>query len=176
MADEAIQADKGWQSIVRGGPVPRQDQLAIVRINGSTTKAGLVVTHNGETYPDVAPAVTTDISWAGIAYEPQNLLTVLNVDPDWDLDDVIPDNQELLIAKKGSELVVALFLQAIAGPIAVAKGDFVAMASEAGKVRKWTYTDATAATDSFLEVIGTVIEANAGDTVDDKVILVRLDV
>ncbi len=175
MADETIQADKGYQTIWRGGPVPRQDQIADVIINGSTTKLGMVVTHNGETFPDVAPAITTDISWAGVALDIQNLQEIQKVDPDWDLDDVVPDNQQLIIAKRNSELIVALFLEAIAGPIAVAKGDLVAIGAEAGKVRKWTYTDAAAATDSFLEVIGTVHEADPGHATEDHIILVRLD-
>lgn len=175
-ADDTMQAGKGFQAIIRGGDnPPAQHNLAIVKVVGATTKMGMVVTHNGETFPFVAPAITTDISWVGVALEPQNLLSVLNVDPDWDLDDVLPINQQLVIAKRGSGLVVALFLEAIAGPIAVAKGDLVAIGTEAGKVRKWTYTDAAAATDSFLEVVGTVMEANAGSAADDKAIFVRLD-
>lgn len=176
MADEAIQADKGYQTIWRGGPVPRQDQLAVVNAVGADIKLGMCVTHNGETYPAAAPAITTDISWAGVAMDIQNLASVLAAVPAWDLDDVIPIAQEFIIAKKGSELIVAMFLEALAGPVAVAKGDLIAIGIEAGKVRKFTYADAAAATDSFLEVIGTVMEANAGSTADDHIILVRLDV
>ncbi len=176
MADETMQGTKGYQSMHRAGPVPRQDQLAVVRVNGSATKLGMPVTHNGETFPDIAPAITTDISWAGIAYDVQNLKAILDIDPDWDLDDVVPDNQQLIIAKKGSDMIVPLFLEAIAGPIAIAKNEFIAIGIEAGKARKWTYADAAAATDSFNEVLGTAYEANAGSTADDKIILVRLDV
>ena len=176
MVDEEIQATKGYQAIQRGGPVPRQDQLAVVRVNGATTKLGMPVTHNGETFPDVAPAITTDGNFAGIALDVQNLLSITNIDPDWDHDDVIPDNQEIILAKKGSDLEVALRLEALAGPVAVAKGDKVALGIEAGKVRKWTYADAAEATDTSSEVIGTVQEANAGSATDDVIIIVRLDV
>lgn len=175
-ADEAIQVDKGYQSIQRGGPVPRQDQISDVRVNGSATKLGMAVTHFGETYPDIAPAVTTDLSFAGIALDIQNLAEIQKVDPDWDLDDVVPDNQQLIIAKKGSALLVAVFLEVTAGPVAVVKGDFLALGTEAGKLRKFLYTDAAAATDSFREVVGTVVEADAGSTSDDHVVIMRLDV
>ena len=175
MADETMQGTKGFQTMHRAGPVPRQDQLAVVKAVGADIKLGMVVTHNGETFPEAAPAITTDISWAGVAYDVQNIKSVLDVDPDWDLDDVIPITQQFIIAKKGSDMIVPLFLEAIAGPIAIAKGDIIAIGIEAGKVRKWTYTDAAAATDSFLEVVGSAYEANAGSTADDKIILVRLD-
>lgn len=173
--DETMQGTKKFQSMWRAGPVPRQDQLAVVRVNGSGTKLGMPVTHNGETYPDIAPAITTDISVAGIAYDVQNLLSVLNAVPAWDLDEVVPDNQELIIAKLGSDLVVPVFLEALAGPVAVAKNDLIAVGIEAGKVRKWTYADTAAATDSSLEILGTSYGAHAGHTTEDRIILLRLD-
>lgn len=175
MADETIQGTKGWQAVQRGGPVPRQDQLSVVRVNGTTTTLGMVVTHTGETFPDVAPAVTTDRQFAGVVLDVQNLKSILDLDPDWDMDDTIPDNQQIIIAKRGSGLVVAMILTALAGPVALVKGDRVALSAGVGQVRKHLYVDATEATDTMGEVVGSIQEATAGDTGDDLIILVRLD-
>ena len=175
MADETLQGTHSFQTSWRGGKVPLNSEIANVRVNGSTTKIGMPVTNAGETYPDVAPAITTDRHFLGVVNAVQNLTSVLAVDPDWDMDDVVPDNQEIEVYKKGCGAVMAMILEALAGPVALVKGDRVALGIEAGKVRKYLYTAATEATESLVEVVGTIMEASAGSAADDLVILVELD-
>ena len=175
MADETLQGTHSFQTSWRGGKVPLNSEIAIVRVNGSTTKIGMPVTQAGETYPDVAPSITTDRHFLGVVNAVQNLKSVLAVDPDWDMDDVVPDNQEIEVYKKGCGAVMAMFLEALAGPVALVKGDRIAIGIETGKVRKYLYTAATEATESLVEVIGTCYEAIAGDTGDDLIVLVELD-
>lgn len=176
MTDESLQGTHSFQSSWRGGKVPLNSEIANVRTVGSATKVGMPVTHNGETYPYAAPAITTDRQFLGVVNTVQNLVSILAADPDWDLDDVIPADQEIEVYKKGCGAVMAMILEALdsGGAVAMVKGDKVALGVEAGKVRKLVYADATDATDTLSEVVGEIYEATAGDTTDDLVILVEL--
>ncbi len=183
---ESLQGTHGFQSSWRGGKVPLNSEIAIVRVNGGTTKIGFAVSHTGETYPDVAPAITTDRQVLGVVNAVQNLTTVLKgraqapvvvADPNWDMDDVIKDNNEVEVYKLGCGAVMAMLLENKAGPVAMVKGDYIAIgADDAGKVRKYLYSDTSEATDSMVEVIGRCYEAIAGDTTNDLVVLVELNV
>ena len=175
MADETIRGTRGWQDADRGGPKLHQSQKINLRVVGTTTKVGMFVTHTGETEPDAAPAITTDGRPIAYVAKPATLQNVLLSDPDWNIDAVLPDNEYFEGWRLGCGKVVPVHLEATAGPVAVVKGDLLAVGTEAGKVRKFVYADATAATDSLLEVVGTVHEADAGHATDDHVILMVLD-
>lgn len=174
MADVKLQADHGFQTSWRGGKVPLNSEIANVRTNGSAIKIGHVVTHTGETYPDVAPAVTTDRRALGVVNAVQNLVSVLADTPDWDMDDAVPDNMEIEVYKLGCGAVMAMIFEDEA--VSLVKGDLVALSGEGGVVRQHLYTDSTEATDTMVEVIGTCYEAFSGDATDDKMILVELNV
>ena len=175
MADNTIKGTRSFLKLVQGGNNPLDDDMTSVVVNGATTKVGHVVTHNGETLPDAALAITTDGRPLGVVQEPSYMANVLAADPDWDIDTVLPDNTRIRVNRLGSGSIVPLFLEAKAGPVAVVKGDLIAVGTEAGKVRKYVYTDAVAATDSLLEVIGTAEESSAGSATDDLILLVRLN-
>jgi len=175
MADETIKGTRRYLKLHQGGSPPDPNKQFNATINGATATIGHVVTRVGETEPDVALAITTDGRPAGVIIEPSRLSEVLAVDPDWNIDTVLPDNTRLLCTELGSDEIVPLFLEAKAGPVPVVKGDLIALGTEAGKVRKLVYADATAATDSLIEVVGTAAEADAGSVTDDHVLLVRLN-
>lgn len=178
MADNTIYGTRGWLSVDQGGPLLHEsEKMNAVGDNTETAcKVGQFVTHVDETLPDVAPAITTDGRPVGYLARPADMGAVLNADPDWYIDTALPDNTDLELYKLGSGKIVPCFLEAAAGPIAVVKGDLIAVGTEAGKVRKFAYTDATAATDSLLEVVGHAAESSAGHATDDLILLVRLDV
>jgi len=172
MADETISGVLGAAAeIMQGGQQVTEDDYIIRRINGSTSKPGFLMTESGEAAFDVAPAITTDVVQSGVLSHPAEVLTTV-----WDIDTVIPDNKLAKLVKLGSNKVVPMFLEALAGPIALEYGDLIAVGIEAGKVRKFIYADAAAATDSGAEIIGTFEEdAEPGSAADDHIILVRLN-
>jgi hypothetical protein len=174
MADNTLYGTRGFLHGKQGGPVLNTHTMLTRRINGSTAKVGHVVTSTGETQPDVALAITTDEKALGVIVYPTEIEDVLQSDPDWNIDTAIPDNKDIDIAKLGSGAIVACFLEAAAGPIPVERGDKIAIGTEAGKVRKFAYTDAASETDTLEEVIGYAHEASDGHATDDLIILVEL--
>ena len=172
MADETTSGVLGAAAeILQGGQQVADDDYIIRRINGSASIPGMLMTEEGESAYDVAPAVTTDTVYSGVLSHPAEVLTTA-----WDIDTVIPDNKLAKLVRLGSKKIVAMLLEATAGPVALEFGDLIAAGTEAGKVRSFIYADATAATDSFLEVIGTFVgDAHAGHATEDRIILVRLD-
>jgi len=177
MADETLRGTKGFEHVNQGGRGPHESEQGQGKLKTgiSTAKIGHFVTRKGAVEPFYELAVTTDGSnWEYLA-DIALLEEVLRLDPDWNIDTALPDALiQIRTYRKGSGAVVPVNLQALAGPIAIIKGDALALASEGGKVRKWLYTDAVDATDTQSEVIGYAEEGSAGDTSDDLVILARL--
>ena len=176
MADQTMKADLGFLSVIRKG-VPRPEDLDILTLSvgGNTAKAGHVVTINGETYPNCDLAITTDTEAYGIILEPVYPDNISN----YDLDTAITDGELVRVLKVypgGSSrgIQVAVFLEAKAGPVALVPGDQVAIGTEAGKVRKFLYTNATEATDTQTEVIGKAAQAHAGDATNDKILIIEV--
>lgn len=175
MADQSL-STRGYYQWQQGGKPLGPNDLVEARTNGTDIKIGHIVTHTGETLPDVDLAITTDGRPLGVVVGPVNLKTVLDSDPDWNPDTALPDNTKIWVAKLGCGAIGPVHLEATAGPLAVVKGTtMLAVGTEAGKVRNFAYTDATAATDSLIEVVGTAHESSAGSATDDLVILMRLD-
>jgi len=171
MADETMYGDHGFLSIVRGGSEHIRQSDIIVRtlVAGSdTVKAGMALSGDGMGANTADHAITTDKAFLGICLGPVSPADT------YDLDDVITDGTLVKILKPcGLRTKVAVFYEAVAGPIALVEGDKIAVGTEAGKVRKFVYADATAATDSFDEFIGTSAEVDAGSTDTDHVIVIN---
>ena len=171
-----MKADLGFVSVIRKGtPRPEDLDILTLSVGGNTAKAGHIVTINGETYPACDLAITTDTEAYGIILEPVYPDNI----SDYDLDTAITDGELVRVLKlkpggTGRGLQVAVFLEAAAGPIALVPGDQVAIGTEAGKARKFVYTNATEATDAPTEVIGVAAQAHAGHATDDKILIIEV--
>ena len=173
MADEEL-SDRGYLRSKQGGPTLESHHKMTRRVNGATHQVGYVVSLAGETPPDLALGITTLEHAIGVIDYPTDIEAVLQEDPNWTADDVIPDNADVEVIKLGSGAIMALKLEATAGPVAVAQGDKIVMGTEAGKVRRFLYTDAASETDTLEELVGYAAEAHAGHATEDRQLLVEL--
>lgn len=169
MADQTY-ADVHAKQIIAEDPENIAGKYTVtvtLSVGAATTTAGMVLTHYGETYPAVDQAVTTDGAWAGICLGP------VNPDEDYDLDDTIADGVTVYMLKPtGGRVCVLLRLEATAGPVAQVPGEYAAIGTEGGKIRKWVWVSDTAATESMIEVVGVFGQADAGDASNDTMIRV----
>ena len=146
-------------------------EVMTLSVGAATTTAGMVVTCGSETYPAVDQAVTTDACFWGVVLKP------VNPDEDYDLDDTIADGTSVYVLKAhgvAGRVCVLLRLEATAGPVAQVPGEYAALGTEGGKIRKLVYADATDATDTLSEVVGVFGQADAGDATNDTMIRVWL--
>lgn len=170
MADETLYADLGQLEVIAEAPrgIPANAIVSrTLSVGGNTATAGMVATGHGETYPAIDLAITTDVHADYVILKPVTPSNMTN----YTLDSTITDAEDVwcldLNKCKGLDIEVYLRLEAAAGPIAIEIGDDIAIGTEAGKVRKFVYADATAATDSFIERVGKALEVDAGSATDD---------
>lgn len=176
MADNKLFADRGFLHTLQGGKIPHESERSQGTIlSGVTTaKLGMFLSRNGETAPNLAIAVATDGSQWEYLYDILNMGQLLRVDPNWTIDDVIPDSEIWVqTLKKGCGAVVPCFLQSESGPIAIEVDDLMELAAD-GTIAKFVYTDGAVATDTLSEIVGQAAEASTGSTSDDLILLVRL--
>lgn len=175
MADETMFADFGFLNIIRGNQHLIKDPSAcivtrLLSVGGDTAKAGMIVSTVGEAANAVDLAVTTDEHALGIILGPTTPADT------YDLDDAIVDGEEVDILLFGTcpGVLVAIFLETTAGPVSVEDGEPLGIGTEAGKIRRWLYTNASSETDSFEEHVGYAAEKDAGSTADDHVVIMRM--
>lgn len=168
-------ADFGFINIIRGNQFLIKDPSAcivtrLLSVGSDIAKAGMVVSTVGEAANAVDLAITTDEHALGLILGP-----TLPGD-DYDLDDVILDTLEIEILLFGTcpGVLVAIFLEVTAGPIAVVDGDKLWLGTEAGKVRRFLYGDGSSESDTLEEVYLTCAEKDAGSTADDHVVIARM--
>ena len=139
-------------------------------VGGNTAKAGMPVATDGETANLVDRAVTTDVALLGLILGP-----VLPADT-YDIDDLLVDGIDVFILKlrgiRGA-YQVAVIHEATSGVTALEEAIEIAVGTEDGKVRIFTYTDSTAATDSSSEIVGSSAETATLSTTDDHVIIIN---
>ncbi len=160
-------ADHGYLDVVLNrsefGP---DDVLYDYTINGSTSKAGHVVTAVGETYPDCALGVAADSAFLGIIRKPIDITSWTN------LDTAIAENSPLeIIRPTGGRLKIAVYYMASGNTRK--EGEPVSMASEGGKVidTEGLYTDTAYDTDPPI-VVGHLAHDVVQDNTNDQVVLI----
>ena len=177
MADNKLLASRGFLTTLQGGKIPHESERGEGQILSgvSTAKLGMFVTRNGETAPNLALAIATDgPQWEYLA-NVLNMAQLLRSDPNWTIDDALPDATiKVQTFKKGCGAVVPTFLEALAGPVAIEIDDIMVLGIQAGMVQKYIYTDAAVATDTLSEKVGQAAEASAGSAADDLILLIRL--
>lgn len=174
MADETLYGTRGFLKLVQGGGANiRNEDYEWHTINSSAAVIGNIVTRSGETAPAVGLCKTGDTPYGII----DSVDPALSNSSYTSIDSTIPSGTKVKILKFRNRAIgstIPMFLEAAAGPIAVSKDDLIALGTEDGKIRKWSYTDAAASTDTLSEVIGKAVEANAGSATDDHILLVMI--
>jgi hypothetical protein len=177
MVDETIYATKGALNVICGGNVhelTEQDYDTVqLSVGTNTALAGYIVTRTGETSPAVDLAITTDLDPYGIILYPMYPDNIA----DYDIDTLITDGEWVKILKigTGKKIKVWAYLGNLAGPVAVTVGQKCSLATNlAGGVQGWAYTDAAAATDTLHEQVGVILEADAGNATEQRVIKIEL--
>lgn len=177
MADEAMLADHGFRTIIRGGNIdqlrPNDFDVLTLSVGGNSALVGDVVTIQGETYPNCDLAITTDNHAYGIITSPLFPDNMTN----WTIDVVITDGELVNVIRLNRKLgvQVAVNLEALddSGAVPVEPGDHIVIgASNAGHVRKWKYTASTSELDSLEEFVGTCDDTDGGSTADDHIIII----
>lgn len=171
MADEFLLADEGFLSVVRAGSENLKDsdfEVVTLSVGSDIALVGEFVTHASETAPNVDLAVTSDASFVGVIVRP-----LLVPSSSWDIDTALIDGTDVVVLKPtGGRCTIAVYREPTAGPVAVVKGDIAVLGTaDKGMVRKFIYADATAATDSFVEVVGKFAEAHAGHASENRIVL-----
>ena len=176
MADNTLYGTHGFLAVIQGGSSrlsPQDYDILTLSVGSNIAKAGMVVTIAGETYPNCDLAITTDVHAYGIILGP---LYPENI-ADYDIDTAITDGEKVRVLKIGGRKLgvkVAVILEATAGPVAVMPGVQMAIGTEAGTVRNFVYADATAATDSSVEIVGICATTSPGSTTDDLIIIMEV--
>lgn len=172
MADETMKGTHGFLSVHRGGTLnPNNIVQRTLSVGGNTAKAGMILTTTGETAGYVDQAGQTD--------QPYGILLAPSVPADtYDIDDAIDDGTlvDIYLLPSDGTTEFAMFLAALAGPVAVVEGapigvDNVTAAN--GKVALWAYTNATDQTDNTSRVIGRAAMHHAGHATEVKILVVR---
>jgi hypothetical protein len=136
--------------------------IVIRRTNGTDMKPGLLVSEEGETFPDVDLNATADTATLGVALGevfPANT---------YDIDDAFADNTWIYVLRKGgSRCVVSMLYEATSGgAVAGMAGDPVGQGAEdAGYI--------VALADVNAKVVGYLIRAVTGHATNVTVALVR---
>lgn len=176
MADEDY-ADFGYLEVIRGGAVetlvPSDYDVLTLSVGGNTAQAGFIVTINGEVYPACDLAITGDLQAYAIILGPVFPDDIAN----YLMTSTIVDGTKVRVLKinhRTMGVLVAVFLETTAGPLAVVPGQPLTIGTEAGKVRKHVYGDADQATDTLAEKVGTCAEADPGSAADDHIILMEV--
>ena len=165
MADQTYADVNAKEIILTDRENCAQYYIETVTLNDAATTAGMLITHYGETYPAADAAVTTDYA------QPLAVIAPVNPGDNWDLDDVISTGVTVYALRRTyGRVKVLLRLETTAGPVAQVPGEFAAIGTEAGKIRKYVWTSDAPATESFVEVIGTFAAADAGDASNDTMI------
>ncbi len=162
----------GFLSVIRNTDMIVAEDIIVrtLSVGGDTAKAHMPVCTDGETAYLVDTTITTDVAVLGIILGP-----VLPADT-YDIDDTIADGEDVFILKlrgiRGA-YQVAVMHEATSGVTALEEGIEIAVGTEVGKVRIFTYANATAATDSSTEILGSSAETATLSTTDDHVIIIN---